>query len=133
MGYHLEGRLLEVCNCEVLCPCWIGENPDNGYCQSIMAWNFGTGDRKAVYYRMPAMGILVFGPLMGLLYAIFLQFIGIAMPVKLVIQKVVGEVSLSTRSAATFGWRPSESYLAGKKNSENKESAAEPGESEKHD
>lgn len=44
MGYHLEGRLLEVCNCDVLCPCWIGENPDNGYCQSIMAWNFDKGD-----------------------------------------------------------------------------------------
>ena len=24
MGYQLEGRLLEVCNCRVLCPCWIG-------------------------------------------------------------------------------------------------------------
>ena len=22
MAYHLEGRLLEVCNCRVLCPCW---------------------------------------------------------------------------------------------------------------
>ena len=28
MAYHLEGRLLEVCNCRVLCPCWIGEDPD---------------------------------------------------------------------------------------------------------
>ena len=28
MGYHLEGRLLEVCDCRVLCPCWIGEDPD---------------------------------------------------------------------------------------------------------
>lgn len=102
-------------------------------------WNFGTGDRidisdegilpgdrKAVYFRMPATGILVFGPIMGLLYAIFLPFIGIAMLVKLVIQKVVGEVSLSTRSAASFGWRPSESYLAGKKNGEQKEAEAEP-------
>jgi len=26
MAYHLEGRLLEVCNCKVLCPCWIGED-----------------------------------------------------------------------------------------------------------
>ena len=28
MGYQLEGRLLEVCDCRVLCPCWIGEDPD---------------------------------------------------------------------------------------------------------
>ena len=27
MGYHLEGKLLEVCDCKVLCPCWIGEAP----------------------------------------------------------------------------------------------------------
>ena len=32
MAYHLEGRLLEVCDCRVLCPCWIGEDPDNGTC-----------------------------------------------------------------------------------------------------
>ena len=28
MAYKLEGSLLEVCNCEVLCPCWIGVDPD---------------------------------------------------------------------------------------------------------
>jgi hypothetical protein len=27
MAYHLEGKLLEVCDCRVLCPCWIGEDP----------------------------------------------------------------------------------------------------------
>jgi hypothetical protein len=27
MSYHLEGRLLEVCDSGVLCPCWIGEIP----------------------------------------------------------------------------------------------------------
>ena len=36
MGYHLKGELLEVCDCNTLCPCWIGENPDNGTCQSFM-------------------------------------------------------------------------------------------------
>ena len=30
MAYKLEGSLLEVCNCEVLCPCWVGVDPDNG-------------------------------------------------------------------------------------------------------
>ena len=29
-GYQLEGTLLEVCSCDVLCPCWIGEDPDGG-------------------------------------------------------------------------------------------------------
>jgi hypothetical protein len=37
MAYQLEGQLLEVCNCNVLCPCWIGEDPDNGTCLSMQA------------------------------------------------------------------------------------------------
>ncbi|ARP96553.1 DUF1326 domain-containing protein [Bordetella genomosp. 13] len=43
MSYHLEGRLLEVCNCNVLCPCWIGEDPDNGTCDTIVAWRIDKG------------------------------------------------------------------------------------------
>src|SRR5579872_1666009 len=43
MGYHLEGDLLEVCNCKVLCPCWIGEDPDNGTCDTILAYNMKKG------------------------------------------------------------------------------------------
>ena len=43
MAYHLEGRLLEVCNCNVLCPCWIGEDPDNGTCDTIVAWRIDKG------------------------------------------------------------------------------------------
>ena len=44
MSYHLEGRLLEVCDCRVLCPCWIGEDPDNDTCESMQAWHFDKGD-----------------------------------------------------------------------------------------
>ena len=43
MPYHLEGRLLEVCNCRVLCPCWIGEDPDPGTCDTIVSWHFDKG------------------------------------------------------------------------------------------
>jgi len=43
MPYHLEGRLLEVCNCRVLCPCWIGEDPDRGTCDTIVSWHFDKG------------------------------------------------------------------------------------------
>jgi hypothetical protein len=57
MGYHLEGRLLEVCNCRVLCPCWIGEDPDFGTCDTIVAWHFdkGTIDGVDVSDRTIAM------------------------------------------------------------------------------
>jgi hypothetical protein len=31
---NLEGQLPEVCNCRVLCPCWIGEDPDHKSCDN---------------------------------------------------------------------------------------------------
>jgi len=48
MAYHLEGRLLEVCNCRVLCPCWIGEDPAFGTCDTIVAWRFDKGTINGV-------------------------------------------------------------------------------------
>ena len=48
MAYQLEGSLLEVCNCNILCPCWVGEDPDNGTCDSVMAWHFDKGNIDGV-------------------------------------------------------------------------------------
>ena len=48
MSYTLEGDLLEVCNCDVLCPCWIGEDPDNGTCDTIVAWRIDRGEIQGV-------------------------------------------------------------------------------------
>jgi hypothetical protein len=47
-GYHLEGSLLEVCSCDVLCPCWIGEDPDQGTCDSVVAYHFDSGTIRGV-------------------------------------------------------------------------------------
>jgi hypothetical protein len=47
--YDLEGRLLEVCTCNVLCPCWVGEDPDgNGTCDSILGWYVDRGTVQGV-------------------------------------------------------------------------------------
>lgn len=48
MSYILEGDLLEVCDCKVLCPCWIGEDPDNGSCESSLAYRFTSGEIDGV-------------------------------------------------------------------------------------
>ncbi len=105
-------------------------------------WNFSTGERLdigaegvlpggkgAIYYRLPATGIVMLGPILGLLYAAFLPFIGIAMLVKLVLQKVASAVMAPARRSASFGWRPSESYLAGKKKGAPSEKKDEGGDS----
>lgn len=38
MGYRLEGKVLEVCTCNVICPCWVGGDPDGGECKGILAY-----------------------------------------------------------------------------------------------
>ncbi len=44
MAYQLEGSLLEVCTCNILCPCWVGEDPDGGKCDGVLSWHFEKGD-----------------------------------------------------------------------------------------
>jgi hypothetical protein len=43
MAYQLEGSLLEVCTCNILCPCWVGEDPDGGTCDGVLAWHIDKG------------------------------------------------------------------------------------------
>ena len=62
MGYHLEGKLLEVCNCNVLCPCWIGEDPDYGTCESILAWKIEKGEIGGVDVSGCTIGLIIFIP-----------------------------------------------------------------------
>ncbi|MFL5727526.1 MAG: DUF1326 domain-containing protein [Chloroflexota bacterium] len=48
MSYEIEGRLLEVCTCNVLCPCWVGENPDYKTCDTTIAWGIEKGSIEDV-------------------------------------------------------------------------------------
>lgn len=41
--YDLEGTLLEACSCGVLCPCWVGADPDEGSCDAFNAYHFDSG------------------------------------------------------------------------------------------
>jgi len=62
MAYHLKGDLLEVCDCNTLCPCWIGEDPDNGTCQSALAYRIESGDIDGVDVSGLNFGVAVFIP-----------------------------------------------------------------------
>ncbi len=62
MAYHLEGRLLEVCNCRVLCPCWIGEDPDFGTCDTIVAWRFDKGTIEGVDVKGTTIALIAHVP-----------------------------------------------------------------------
>lgn len=48
IAYALEGSLLEACSCGVLCPCWVGEDPDLGYCDAFNAYHLDRGTIRGV-------------------------------------------------------------------------------------
>ena len=91
-------------------------------------WNFSTGERvnissegrlpgddSVTYYKANPVIILAAGPILGLLYAAFLPFIGIAIVMKLVVTKIfAGSLSEISR-VSTFNWSPVASYLAGRR------------------
>lgn len=41
--YQLDGSLLEACQCGVLCPCWLGEDPDEGDCRILLGFHVDAG------------------------------------------------------------------------------------------
>jgi hypothetical protein len=44
--YSFTGTLIEACSCNVLCPCWIGEDPDLGDCRSFLSFHIDSGRIK---------------------------------------------------------------------------------------
>lgn len=46
--YDLTGQILEACSCKTPCPCWIGEDPDDGSCDSFVAYHVEQGEIQGV-------------------------------------------------------------------------------------
>lgn len=91
-------------------------------------WNFTTGQRvhmeergvlpggtEDAYFRVPPVVVLLAAPVLGLVYAAFLPFIGIAMLLGVAGKKVFGGVADTVWKGAGFSWKPTEAYLSGKK------------------
>lgn len=62
MAYSVEGQLLEVCTCNILCPCWVGGDPDEGYCDAIVGWNIKEGEIEGVDVSGRTFAMLVHIP-----------------------------------------------------------------------
>ncbi|MDI6728408.1 MAG: hypothetical protein QMD44_05715 [Thermodesulfovibrionales bacterium] len=75
------------------------------------------------YYEEKGTGkgiaALLLGPILGLVYVIALPFIAIATIVILIGKKALGGILSLMRNLVSFGWRPSEAYLSGKKKKKN--------------
>lgn len=48
MKYTLAGQFLEACDCTVICPCWVDDDPVGGHCTGFIAWQIDEGDSAAV-------------------------------------------------------------------------------------
>lgn len=46
--YQLRGAFFEACDCRSVCPCWTGEDPDEGECTGIFAWDIEEGSIEGV-------------------------------------------------------------------------------------
>jgi hypothetical protein len=46
--YHVEGSILEACSCSAPCPCWIGDDPHGGKCDSFAAYRIDKGEIRGV-------------------------------------------------------------------------------------
>ncbi|MGD0282850.1 MAG: hypothetical protein ABSB95_10855 [Dissulfurispiraceae bacterium] len=64
--------------------------------------------------------MLLLGPVVGLIYVIFLPFVSIATLIVMVGGKALEKLWSLARNIVYFGWRPSEAYLSGKKKKDNK-------------
>jgi len=96
-------------------------------------WDIGTGQRVdmeepdvlpgsgVTYVKVSPAGMLLLGPLLGLVFAIFLPLIGIVMFLKLAGQRLLGPAARFVLRGVSFGWRPGEAYLEGKKRGEEKD------------
>jgi hypothetical protein len=43
MSYTLSGYFVEACDCTVICPCWVDDDPVGGHCTGMIAWQIESG------------------------------------------------------------------------------------------
>ncbi len=91
-------------------------------------WNLSNGSRVEMeqegmlpgsgttrYIKAPAAVMLMAAPVIGLVFAVFLPFIGIVMTLSMAGKKLVQGVQAAAAGSMSFGWRPVQAYLIGRK------------------
>lgn len=41
--YQMSGQFFELCDCYTICPCWVGQPPDDGGCTGAFCWSVEEG------------------------------------------------------------------------------------------
>jgi len=76
------------------------------------------GSVDKTYLQASVASLLMVAPIFGLLFAVFLPFIGIAMAIGLLVRRVFVGAARTLSNSTAFGWKPLESYLSGRKKPE---------------
>lgn len=58
--YEMSGTYVEACDCPVICPCWVGEPPDEDECAGFFAWHIDQGTIDGVDVSNLAVASLSF-------------------------------------------------------------------------
>jgi hypothetical protein len=107
-----------------------GTKVGGGYYFNTSTWEFTTitedlgrlpGAARETYLHTPLLALLVVAPVLGAAFALFLPFIGFALPIYALGRAVVGTGrALAHEATATLApqWQPGEAYLAGKPGAE---------------
>ncbi len=110
-------------------------NPSDGHRVDLKEAGVLPGSSGTTYLKMPAGGMLVVAPVVGLLYVVFLPVFGLIAVVGMWLVPIFGVIAgtalagiklcsgmFSTAGkSVSFGWTPAASYLSGKKAAKKKE------------
>jgi len=114
-----------------------GTQVRGGYYWNSRSWELATvagaggkleGAQGDKFVRVPLPAIFVLAPLMGGAFALFLPFIGFAMPVYALVRRLLHagtKAAADVAATVTPDWQPGEAYLSGKPGEE-KKAAPEP-------
>jgi hypothetical protein len=79
------------------------------------------GDDSTGYRRIPPGIVILTGPFIGLFYVIAMPFMALGTIAALLGKKIITGLFSLLGNLVSFGWRPSEAHLTGRKKAKKKE------------
>lgn len=89
-------------------------NPGTGGLITVREEDVLPGDDRSVYYRVPFLLLFPLGVILGGLYVAALPLASIGTATAVLGKRLFGDLLSRAKSGVSFGWRPTEAYLAGK-------------------
>ncbi|HEY5764396.1 MAG TPA: hypothetical protein VIS30_00070 [Candidatus Deferrimicrobiaceae bacterium] len=89
-------------------------NPGTGGLITVQEEEVLPGDDRSVYYRVPFVLLFPMGVVLGALYVAALPLASIGAAAAVLGKRLFGDLLSRAKGGVSFGWRPTEAYLAGK-------------------